>query len=106
MPRFFFHSRLQGQTYLDPEGSDLPDLTAALAEATRSARDITADELRRGPLTPGRSFVIVGDEGAVLATIAFHDFLYYASPARIGRGYGWAVKEARVTHSKASLATH
>ena len=45
-------------------------------EATRSAREMMADELRRGPLTPGRSFDIVGDQGAVLATIVFHDCLY------------------------------
>jgi hypothetical protein len=76
MPRFFFHCRNQDQTYLDPEGSDLPDLASALAEVTRSAREMMADELRHGPLTPGRSFDIVGDDGAVLATIAFHDCLY------------------------------
>lgn len=76
MPHFFFHNRNQDQTYLDPEGSDLPDLAAAMAEATRSAREMMADELRRGPLTPGRNFDIVGDGGALLATIAFHDCLY------------------------------
>lgn len=79
MPRFFFQSRFQDQTYLDPEGSDLPDLTAAMAEATRSAREMMADELRRGPLTPGCSFDIVGEDGVVLATVAFHDCLYEAS---------------------------
>ena len=55
--------------------SDLSDLAAALAEVTRSAREMMADELRRDPLTLGRSFDIVGEDGAVLATIAFHDCL-------------------------------
>ena len=35
-----------------------------------------ADELRCDPLTLGRIFDIVGEDGAVLATIAFHDCLY------------------------------
>ena len=76
MPRFFFHIRHQDQTVPDPEGSDLPDLATAVAEATRSARELMADELRHGPLTPGRSFEIVGDDGAVLATVAFQDCLH------------------------------
>lgn len=76
MPRFFFSNRHRDQTYLDPEGSDLSDLATAMAEAARSAREMMADELRRGPLTPGRSVDIVGDDGAVLATIAFHARLY------------------------------
>jgi hypothetical protein len=62
MPRFFFNNRHRDRRYLDPAGSDLPDLAAAMAEATRSTREMMADELRRGPLTPGRSFDIVGDD--------------------------------------------
>lgn len=75
MPRFFFHTRSQDQTYLDPDGTDLPDLAAAMAEAALSAREIMADELRHGPLTLGRRFDIASEDGHVLATVAFHDCL-------------------------------
>jgi predicted regulator of Ras-like GTPase activity (Roadblock/LC7/MglB family) len=78
MPRFFLHNRSQDQTYLDPDGTNLPDLAAALAEAVLSAREMMADELRHGSLTPGRSFDIAGEDGHVLATVAFHDCLYRA----------------------------
>lgn len=79
MPRFFFHSRLLDQTYLDPEGMDLPDLAAAVAEAVLSAREMMADELRHGPLTLGRSFDITSEDGQVLASVAFADCLQRAS---------------------------
>jgi hypothetical protein len=85
MPRFFFHSRNQDQTHLDPDGAELPSLTMAMAEAVLSAREMMADELRRGPLTLGRSFDIADEDGHVLTTIAFHDCLYQAPSRKIER---------------------
>lgn len=76
MPLFFFHHRCQDETYLDPDGTDLPDLAAALTEAVLSAREMMAEELRHGPLTPGHSFDIADEDGHILAAVTFDDCLY------------------------------
>jgi hypothetical protein len=74
MPRFFFNDR--SQPFLDPEGVELPDLTAALVEAAVSARQLMADELRHGQIIPGRHITITAEDGQVLATVAFADCLF------------------------------
>lgn len=76
MPRFFFNGCSQNQMYLDPEGTALPNLAAAMVEAALVAREIMAEELRYGPMTPGRSIDITAEDGQVLATVAFADCLY------------------------------
>ncbi len=55
MPRFFFHARDGDQRIDDPEGTDLPDLDAARAEAVVGAREIAAERIKRGETLDGQS---------------------------------------------------
>lgn len=50
MPRYYFNYRSgeKSEPYLDDEGIDLPDLSAAREEAIGGARDIAADRVRSG----------------------------------------------------------
>jgi len=55
MARYHFHV-LEGHSVIeDPDGSDLPDLQAAHAEAVSAIREILAEALRLGERT-GRPF--------------------------------------------------
>lgn len=75
MPRYFFHVR-DGQTFReDPEGSELPDLTAAHREALTDARHILADRLRAGEVLDGQRFEITDGDGSVLAVVPFKDVI-------------------------------
>ena len=75
MPRFFFHVRDRHLTIFDNEGSELPDLDAALAEAAAATRAIVADGQRRGVVEPDRWLEIMDEAGAVLAEVRFRNFL-------------------------------
>lgn len=73
MPRFYFHI-VDGATVIeDPDGSDLPDLESALAEALQSARHLLADKVRAGDIVDGQRFEIRDEAGALLATLPFRD---------------------------------
>ena len=73
MPRFFFRVRDGDGLSEDPEGSELPNLDAARAEALAAARQLVADRLRRGDLSGGQAFEICDDAGRLLATVSFGD---------------------------------
>ena len=45
MPRYFMHIRDQYDLHEDETGMDLPDLHAALEEALRADRELTADPI-------------------------------------------------------------
>ncbi len=75
MPRYFFHVRF-GQTFArDDEGTELPDLEAAMMEARSSARDIAIDELRSERHVDGRQIEIADAEGLKLAVVAVRDVI-------------------------------
>ena len=70
MPRFFFHIR-DGESVDDPDGMYLPDTRSARMEAVRSARDIMAEDVRRGRL-PLSSWIEVTDEnGEAIFAVPF-----------------------------------
>ena len=70
MPRFFFHIR-DGESIDDPDGMYLPDTRSAHLEAVRSARDIMAEDVRRGRL-PLSSWIEVTDEnGEAIFAVPF-----------------------------------
>jgi hypothetical protein len=48
MPRFFFHLRTAQDLFVDPDGSELPNVSAARGEALVALRHIVADRLLRG----------------------------------------------------------
>jgi hypothetical protein len=73
VPRFYFHIIDGTTTILDPDGSELPDLAAARAEALQSARHLLADKLRAGEVVDGQKFEIRDGDGRLLATVPFRD---------------------------------
>lgn len=71
MPRFFFHVRDGDGLTEDPDGSELPDLAAALAEARAAARELVAERIRAGKGPDGRRFEVSDAAGRTLATVPF-----------------------------------
>lgn len=86
MPRFFLHQRTRHTVITDPEGSDLPDLSAALDEAMASARQLIAEAVLRGIDTEGTAFDIADPGGKWLASLAFRDALPPSLCASPGEG--------------------
>jgi hypothetical protein len=69
MPRYYLHIRDGDRLVEDPDGSDLPDLDAARAEALESARNILAAKVKAGELIDDKRFEITDAVGTVLAVI-------------------------------------
>lgn len=75
MPRFYLHIRDADRFLEDPDGSELPDLTAARAEAIVSARHLLADRVRAGEVLTDQSFEITDETGKVLEVLPMKDVL-------------------------------
>ena len=75
MPLYYFHIRSSAGLIRDPEGIELPDLDAALAEAKRSARELLADLLKEDAVLDGQTFEISDADGLVLARLPFRSVL-------------------------------
>lgn len=73
MPTFHFHIRVGGHLFEDPDGSDLPDLGAARAEALAAVREAVAEQIKTGEAVGGQSFEITDEAGRVLATVTYRD---------------------------------
>ena len=73
MPHFYLHIRDGDVLIEDPDGSDLPDLDAARAEALAGARDILASRLRAGEVVDGQRIEITDATGGVLAVVPLKD---------------------------------
>ena len=71
MPRFFLHIREATGLVEDPDGSLVPDLRAACAEAVVAAREIAAEHLKAGKPLTARRFEIRDGDGRLLATVPF-----------------------------------
>ena len=72
MPRFFLHLH-DDVDAPDPEGKELPDLEAAIAEATKDARLLMCDTLKEGRIVLHHRIDIENGGGEVLATLQFRD---------------------------------
>jgi hypothetical protein len=70
MPLYYLHIRNGNKLEVDPDGTDLPDLDAALAEALKVARELV-DEV----VDLGRDAVIeIADgPGETILTVPFSD---------------------------------
>jgi hypothetical protein len=75
MPRYFFHIRTGDAVIRDPDGSDLPNLDAARAEARQAARDLLAALLKEGGVLDGQVFEISDEAGSVLERIPFRSVI-------------------------------
>ncbi len=71
VPRFFLHVRGAAGLVEDPDGSLVPDLDAARAEADAAAREIAAEHLRAGKPPTALRFEIRDGAGRLLATVPF-----------------------------------
>lgn len=69
MPHYYLHIRDGDEQIEDPEGSDLPNLDAARAEALAGARTILAEKVKAGELINGQRFEITDEAGTVLAVL-------------------------------------
>jgi hypothetical protein len=70
MPRFFFHLK-DGATFCDEEGMSFATVEEARKEAIRSAREIMADEVRRGSLTLVDRIEIADEGGNPVTVVTF-----------------------------------
>ncbi len=75
MPVFHFHVRDGNELFGDLNGSELPDLEAARAEAAAAAREAFAELMRTGRTLGDRRFEIADGAGRVLATVSLRDVI-------------------------------
>jgi hypothetical protein len=72
MPRFFFHLR-DGESIDDPDGVFLPDTRSARLEAIRNARDIMAEDIRRGQLSLSHRIEVTDENGEPILAVPFRE---------------------------------
>ena len=73
MPRFFFHLHNDVQSK-DDEGTVLPDLSAARAEAIKGAREVISEEIRaRGTLHLSHWVEVENDSGQQVLVVPFRE---------------------------------
>jgi len=75
--RYFIHIITAQERLVDPDGTEFTDLASARAEASQSARDLMAEELRCGRPVPFAWQVQVADEaGNVLLILPFSSLVF------------------------------
>lgn len=70
MPRYFFNV-YDDVIAADEEGKELPNEQAARLHAMIGARDIIAEQVRRGYLVRSHWIDVVDEQGEVLLTVTF-----------------------------------
>ena len=78
MPRFFFNIRRGVEYIVDPDGTDLPDLDAAVDEALEDARELLSEIVRLGNLVDGQAFEIADETGVIVRTVPFKDAVRFS----------------------------
>ena len=73
MPHYYLHVCNGNGFVEDEEGQELPDLDAARAAAIRGARDIMADDIRRGELDPASFIEVEDSDHHYLFTLQFSE---------------------------------
>lgn len=63
MTHYFFHICSRTERIVDREGADFDTLEAAVVEARLAAREILAEDLRKGQIDDTRLFEIFDDRG-------------------------------------------
>jgi hypothetical protein len=72
MPRFYFHL-YNDETVLDAEGTELPNVAAALQSAASMARQMAAQSVRDGHLVLHHRIEIAGQSGEIVGSVRFGD---------------------------------
>ena len=72
MPRYFFHV-YDDVIAEDEEGAELPNLAAARLNALRGARELIADQVRRGYMVRSHWIDVADEQGEKVLTITFGD---------------------------------
>jgi hypothetical protein len=73
MPRYFFHHVTIAGPVRDHEGTYLPDLEHARAEAVLDARSLMSDAIQEGRDISSRSIQITDEQGNLLLVVPFAD---------------------------------
>jgi uncharacterized protein YbcI len=73
MSRFYFSVITTAEKIVDEEGTELPDLDAARAEAIEDARTLMSDAILGGRDISDRSIEISNESGEVLMVVPFAD---------------------------------
>lgn len=84
MPRYFFHAydRIVAD---DDEGIELDDVALAVAVAHHAARDLAADECRRGELDLNFRIDVTDEAGAIVASVTLADAVQVIWPDQRAR---------------------
>jgi hypothetical protein len=80
MPQFFLQYRNDDLRVEDPEGSELPGLEAARAEAVRALREFVAERLRASRPIGTPQFDIQNVAGHLLAQVSLQDAIHGLFP--------------------------
>ena len=73
MPSFYFHIRVGGHLFGDPDESDPPAPETARAEALSAVREAVTEQIKTGKAARGQGFEITDEAGQVLATVTYRD---------------------------------
>lgn len=76
MATYFFHIRDADVLMEDPDGSDLADIAAAIAEAKEGARSLIAEKIRLGQVVQPGSIEITSPDGQLLQVVTFREVLH------------------------------
>src|SRR5262249_37635802 len=82
---YYFHILTDAERHRDPDGEECSSLDSAREEATQSARDLIAEELRCGREVPSQSRIQIAlEDEAIVETVAFTSLLldHKGSPPR------------------------
>jgi len=74
MPRFFFHL-YNDETARDPEGTEFPNVAAALQFAATMARQMAAESVREGRLNLQHRVEIARESGEIVGDVHFGDVI-------------------------------
>jgi hypothetical protein len=85
MSRFFFHLNQINGLVEDTEGTDLPGVEAARAEAEKIACELAAERLRHGDIIKPRSVYIALEDAGVVAEVSTADALAKLIPPEIAK---------------------
>ena len=69
MTRFYFHLRSGDELMLDEEGQNCSDISAALTEAVKSAREILSEAIKTGKDRVPEAFVIADEHGREIESV-------------------------------------